>query len=236
MSYEKFALESALEKLHIDWVRPTGEITTYKNLSLEFIQESDFTPSAMFQELFSYGKKLYFDTAQPLEEMRKSRLMNPFLYEAERHHPKLRIWEGVSIDADARLGLTGEPDYCVTPYDIAPKTPYCVIMEAKREDFAQGWGQALAAMRGAQILNRQKLPKSKRKTGKESAIYGVVSTGSDWQFGKLKSNQYLIYPPATINVLKSDDDAKAVLGLLDIIFKECEKNLRRPSQSPMLRM
>lgn len=216
MSYEKFDLESALKKLHIRWVRGTEYAEVYGTLTEEFTQKTIFLPSSNFQEVFSYGKELYLNTVKHTEEMRKTRLIWPFLYEIEKQHRKLRIWERISLDADATQDLTGEPDYCVTPNDFAPRSPYCIIMEAKREDFEHGWGQTLAAMRGAQIVNQ-------KEGSKNVPIYGTVTTGIDWQFGKLNGEQYIIYPPTTINVLKTDDNVKEALGLLDIIFRKCEQ-------------
>ena len=126
-------------------------------------------------------------------------------------------FRSASINADATQDLVGEPDFCVTPNGFKPQAPYCILVEAKQEDFNEGWGQALAVMKGSQIINE--------KQGKKMAVYGVVTTGDLWQFGKLQEEQFVIYPLGPISILKSDDTVIETLTLLDIIFTECEKNL-----------
>lgn len=217
-------LGSALEKLSITWVIQNKKADLYQNLSREFLQEKGISPSSLFLELFHHGKSIYLNSAKRLEEMRKNRLILPFLFEMEIKHPKLRVWEAVSIDADHSQGLTGEPDYCVTKEDVVPKAPYCIIVEAKQKDFDEGWGQSLAAMKGAQIVNQ-------RLSSRDISIYGVVTTGEEWQWGKLTIDsttargQFLVYPQTPINVLENEEKVNRVLGLLHIVFEECEKNI-----------
>ncbi len=219
MSYKSFTdLGLALNRLNIMWVVHTKNLDLYKNLTQEFCQEHLVSPTATFYELFNYGKTIYWQSAKRLEEMRKTRLIWPFLLETERHHPKLRVWEAVSIDADASQDLTGEPDYSISKEDFTPKPPYFVIVEAKQEDFSAGWGQALASMKGAQLMNKNKI-------SKDITIYGAVTTGDEWQFGKLQDNQFVIYPKDGIKVLENDEKAKEVLSLLDTIFEISEKNI-----------
>jgi len=53
--------------------------------------------------------------------------------------------------------------------------PIIVLVEAKRSDFEQGWGQCLAELVAAQKLNDDV----------ELPVYGVVTNGELWKFGKL---------------------------------------------------
>lgn len=217
-SYGKFKLPAALKKFCITQVMQTLNPELYQSLSQEFTQERDFTPSSTFQNLFHRGRTVFLGTSGPQEETRKIRLIWPFLFEIEGRHPKLRIWEGVTFEADPDQGLTGEPDYIVAKQSNILEAPYCIIMEAKQMDFSQGWGQALTAMKGAQILNQ-------KEASKEIPIYGVVSTGEEWQFGKLVGNHCILYPISATNILKSDNEVKEILTILDIIFEECEKKI-----------
>lgn len=71
-----------------------------------------------------------------------------------------------------------------------------------------GWGQCLAEMIACQKLNSHE----------DIVIYGIVSAGEFWQFGKLK---HLVF---TRNVTAYTVHASArLLGVLDYIFEECEK-------------
>lgn len=217
-SYGRFKLPVALAKFQIAQVIATEDPELYRELSDEFLQKREFSPSHTFNDLFALGRTEFLGTSGPSERLRKSWLIWPFLVEIRQLHPKLKIWEEVTLVADPNQSLTGEPDYVVTKKSNLLAAPYCIIIEAKQMDFSQGWGQALTAMKGAQILNKQ-------ESGKEIPIYGVVSTGDLWQFGKLKENRLIMYPSTVMNVLEGDEKTKEVLMLLDIIFCECEKNI-----------
>jgi hypothetical protein len=218
MSYQDFGklgLGSTAEKLGIEMVVPSSEL--YERLTQEFLPKKAFSPSAIFRGELQRGQQFYWTSDRRWEVIRKTRLIWPFLSEMEEKHPHLRVWEGATLNADPGQDLVGEPDFCVTPKDFKPKAPYCILVEAKQEDINEGWGQALAVMRGAQVLNE--------KQEKNISIYGVVSTGDLWQFGKLGKKQFVVYPPGLISILKSDDALLEALTLLDIIFTECEKNI-----------
>ncbi len=53
--------------------------------------------------------------------------------------------------------------------------PYVIVVEAKKDDFEGGWAQCLAAMLAAQRMNDDPA----------RTIFGIVSNGNSWQFGKL---------------------------------------------------
>ncbi|MEN9610053.1 MAG: hypothetical protein RLZZ628_867 [Bacteroidota bacterium] len=75
--------------------------------------------------------------------------------------------------------LTGIPDYLISAaskYGIAViETPVLVAVEAKKDNFEEGWGQCAAEMIAAQLVNQNK----------NLTIYGIVSSGEQWQFAKL---------------------------------------------------
>jgi hypothetical protein len=62
--------------------------------------------------------------------------------------------------------------------------PSALIVEAKQEKLDEGWGQCLAAMVAAQRLNQKK----------DLAIYGMVTTGRLWEFGRLRAQPFLQDP------------------------------------------
>ena len=85
-------------------------------------------------------------------------------------------------------------------------------MEAKKDDFEQGTAQCLVSMDACAWQNAQKqhvIP-----------VFGVVTNGSGWQFYQRDDlGEY------TESVLFTSGDAPHLLGALDFIFAECEKNL-----------
>ncbi len=109
-------------------------------------------------------------------------LLFPILDEvAQNYADHLTIWSHVSLYGDTLLGT---PDYIIarrSPLSIeVMDTPLAMIMEAKRNDFDMGWGQCLAAMHAAQTLNGDP----------QRVLYGGVSDGFIWRFGKLKGQTF----------------------------------------------
>src|SRR5271167_1037423 len=73
----------------------------------------------------------------------------PFLRLVWRRHPRLHVWSHRPLVVDERL--SGEPDYLVSaaPAGVADRVvrpPLVAVVEAKRQDFDEGWGQCLAAL------------------------------------------------------------------------------------------
>ncbi len=81
--------------------------------------------------------------------------------------------------------LMGTPDYIIATRSPLGKTvltmPILIVVEAKRNDFEQGWGQCLAELVAAQKLNENEaLP-----------VYGIVTDGKRWEFGKFIHDQFM---------------------------------------------
>ncbi|MGH9840259.1 MAG: hypothetical protein ACREEM_15865 [Blastocatellia bacterium] len=140
-------------------------------------------------------------------------LIVPLLLQAWKGHNKLKLWSHRTISYNDEL--LGEPDYLIAakPVGVTDRflvTPMLAIVEAKKEDFDRGWGQCLIGMLTCQKINADdNLP-----------IYGIVSTGLAWEFGKLEGKTLTQHPtPYAIN------DPEKIYGLLNFIFAECEKNL-----------
>lgn len=143
-------------------------------------------------------------------------LIYPVLREVWKRHPRLQLWSHVLLQVDNEL--TGIPDYLVSqksPQGLAKlNPPLLAVMEAKQENFAQGWGQCLAGMVAAQKLNAdcQPLP----------VIYGVVTTGKSWEFGQLTNCEVKIHP-FNLSLVQLDQ----LLAVLDYIFNQCEVALAK---------
>ncbi len=136
--------------------------------------------------------------------------MELIFLEALRNHP-LRMWQEKQLDG-GKAPFRGKADFVFTPYGIRFQTPYIVLSEAKKEDFELGWGQCLIAMKTCQLLNE--------KDGYQFDVYGIVSTGMFWEFGKLTvDNQF--YKTGGYTLTQPD----ILLGVLDHLFTLSEKNI-----------
>ena len=76
--------------------------------------------------------------------------------------------------------LSGIPNYLFTQPTKFGKAvlgaPILIAVEAKKDNFQEGWGQCAAAMIAAQKLNAQP----------DLIIHGIVSNGEIWEFAYLK--------------------------------------------------
>ncbi len=104
------------------------------------------------------------------------------------------------------------PDYLITAKNKYGfkyiEKPLLVTVEAKFEKFNEGWFQATMQMLAAQELN----------DNKDIPIYGIVTTGSVWQFGKLENNILYQHPDSV-----SIENPEHISGILAYVFGECNK-------------
>jgi len=141
-------------------------------------------------------------------------LIYPILKESWKpHRDKLMLWshEPLQYDED----LSGTPDYMITKKSplgkIVCDQPYLLVVEAKKDNFQEGWGQCLVELIVAQKLSQPAEP----------TVFGVVSNGDKWEFGKLTANQF------TKNRTSYTLQALTTLcGALENVLVHCELQLK----------
>ena len=99
---------------------------------------------------------------------------------------KIGIFSGEPLSG---AELTGICDFIITtnPTAFLAEPPIMILVEAKRQDLLGGVPQCIAEMLVAQQVNQQaglELP----------AIYGCVTTGTEWQFIRLTDSLALVEP------------------------------------------
>ncbi len=111
------------------------------------------------------------------------------------------------------VDLSGYPDYLLALSEVGDeeykKAIVCCI-EAKKDDFEGGWGQASAAMVAAQTENGNK----------DIPIYGLVTTGELWKFAVLKGSKFIAHEES----ISATKDFQILLDYLNWIFCEGRKN------------
>jgi len=140
----------------------------------------------------------------------------PFLQQTWKRHEQLKLWSHQELFYDDNL--SGEPDYLVSAWrdeviDKPINTPLLAVVEAKKQDFEGGWAQCLVEMIACQKLNPDE----------NLTVYGIVSTGIFWEFGKLEQE---VFTQHTLSY--SVTDPKKIFGILDYLFAECEKQIQIP--------
>jgi hypothetical protein len=130
----------------------------------------------------------------------------------------LQVWKGFldtlflyshrSWNVDEEL--SGIPDYLVTAISKYGSpvigTPVLVAIEAKKDNFEEGWGQCAAAMLAAQQKNENKA----------LTIFGIVTNGEQWEFARLE-NSTLTRNSIAFTIF----DLHPLYTAVDFVFKRC---------------
>ena len=133
-------------------------------------------------------------------------IIHPVLVEIwRRYAEKLLLWSHQPLNYDENL--SGIPDYMVAQRSIRGKIildkPYLIIVEAKKDNFEEGWGQCLAELIAAQKVNDDP----------NSHLFGIVSNGKVWEFGLLHGTEF------TKNVKYYVlEDLQLLMDVLNFIF------------------
>ncbi|MEG3899717.1 MULTISPECIES: hypothetical protein [unclassified Microcoleus] len=134
----------------------------------------------------------------------------PILKEVWKQYRKnFILWSHQALNCDANLN--GFPEYILAQKSPLGKLvfdrPYFVIIEAKQDDFEAGWAQCLAEAIAAQRLNDKP----------EQDVFGIVSNGKLWQFGKLKTNVFTLNQKSYLI-----DDLDKLFAAINYVFQQCE--------------
>jgi hypothetical protein len=167
--------------------------TNYKNIAdvlksfpLSY-QEKDFIQNIEFENNEYFASRLntviqegiVFNSEYAICE----NIISPILTEVWRSYIQdFLIWSHQPLNYDENL--SGVPDYVVAQRSprgkIVLEKPYVIVVEAKKDNFEEGWGQCLAEMLAAQKLNND--PSKK--------LFGMVSNGKLWEFGVLQEEMF----------------------------------------------
>ena len=140
-------------------------------------------------------------------------LIYPILKEVwKSYYSKFILWSHQSLIYDQNL--SGFPEYILAKRSPLGKVvfdkPYLLLVEAKQDKSDQGWAQCLAEMVAAEKLNHEL----------KVTVFGLVSNGVTWQFGKLEGqvftkniNPYTIY------------ELDKVFAAVNNVFQQCEIQL-----------
>ena len=118
------------------------------------------------------------------ETSRCEAVIFPILKEVYKGYTdRYALWSGKSIAYDETL--KGTPDYLIaTQSELGMSVvgkPLIILVEAKKNDFEQGWGQCLAELIAAQKINGDP----------DTPVCGIVTDGTLWQFGRLAGDAFI---------------------------------------------
>ena len=172
MPYSQFSLENVKGELG---VQIEDRLNLFENIS----------PVA-YSDLLTQLLKQYSPLAIAIgtEKARSEFIIAPILFELKRQlSDRISLFSGREFNVEPIRGLIGFCGFLISqsPQQLLIESPVVAIVEAKNDNIASGIGQCIAEMVAAQLFNE-------RKQNAISTIYGVVTTGSNWKFLRLKGS------------------------------------------------
>ena len=166
-----------------------GKFGTYEEVATQFkikLIESSFIQKkeiSIPESLFEFvNDNLRLKRNYVSENAICEAIISPILTIVSKYN-QIPLWSHIRFDISEEEGLVGIPDFLIAPSSDIGTTftkPIICVTEAKKENFNEGWAQALAEMIAAQRFNQTP----------DKDIYGIVTTGLFWQFGKLNQNNF----------------------------------------------
>ena len=97
---------------------------------------------------------------------------------------KISLFSGIDFSVEKSKGLTGRCDFMISysPRQLEITAPVITVVEAKNDNIKSGIPQCIAEMVAAQLFND-------RHQNPFPAIFGIITTGSNWKFLRLSQNQ-----------------------------------------------
>ncbi|WP_199249943.1 hypothetical protein [[Phormidium] sp. ETS-05] len=170
MAYSDFTLTKVKQEFNL---------TTFEKVDI-FADAPEIECSQWLKETLAYY--LPITRGSNNEKARSEMIVAPILVELrQRLNEKISLFSGVDFTVDESKGLNGICDFLLSksPEMLAINAPVITIVEAKKENLNSGLGQCIAEMVAARIFNE--------KSGNDIRdIYGVVTSGTNWQFLKLE--------------------------------------------------
>jgi len=166
-------------------------------------------PQRLKEETFYYRKNFPYKISEAaICEM----ILFPILREALRNYEDLlMIWSHRTLVVNNKLSFI--PDYMIAKQSKMGKiffeNPLLAVVEAKKDDFDLGWGQCSQEMYALQQLN----------TNNKIPVFGIVSNGDDWEFGKLNNKTFILNDNA-YTILHPDE----LFAAINYFFEQCKIN------------
>lgn len=173
MAYNDFTLDTLIEQFGLDVREEAGH----------FAQSLPVVISDLLRRLLDENVPLAL--AIGTEKARSELIIMPVLQEVRRQAgPGVSLFSGVDFTVDVDRGLRGVCDFLLSlsPLQAAVRAPVVAVVEAKNDNLKPGVAQCLAEMLAAQTFNE-------RRSNPIPAIFGVVTTGSDWRFLRLEGDR-----------------------------------------------
>jgi hypothetical protein len=111
------------------------------------------------------------------EKARSEFVVAPLLLDVwSQSGERFGLFSGTEMNVDPQQGLNGVCDFLFArdPLVFVLRAPLLAVVEAKNDNVWNGFGQCVATMYAAHLLNE--------KGGSVGPVYGASTTGRDWKF------------------------------------------------------
>ena len=172
MSYSNFKLETVKSQFNLNFVRD-------KSL---FASVEPVDPTHLLHQTLEENVPLAL--AIHTEKARSEMIVAPILIEVRRRlEHRVSLFSGSEFNVDKSQNLNGVCDFLVSlsPEQLTITAPIISIVEAKNDNIKNGIPQCIAEMVAAKKFNEL-------QGNRVVEIFGIVTTGSLWQFLKLSGN------------------------------------------------
>jgi hypothetical protein len=150
-----------------------------------FPEITPIQPSELLIQILELNKQLPLQSEKAKSEL----LISPILNEIWVKNPHVfTYFSGYQFNVDNKRGLKGFCDYLLSKkYNaVFIESPVCAVVEAKNnQDLLDAVPQCGAEMYAARLFNQQ-------HENNIDSIYGIVTSGYDWQFLKLIENTLFV--------------------------------------------
>ncbi len=194
MSYSKFTIEDLESKFGVRQVFTPSLFSGVKPKPI-----SEWLKSTLVQTI-------PFALMNDSEKARSEYIIAPIFFELhQQSNEQLSVFSGIKFNVDRQNKLTGECDFLVSlsSNQTFLEAPVVVAVEAKRQDYKQGYVQCIAEMIAANIFNAN-------RNKPKDVMYGCVTIGNVWQFLKLKDKKAFIDTTA----FDVNEDIERIFGIL----------------------
>ncbi|MDG4596533.1 MAG: hypothetical protein P9F75_12735 [Candidatus Contendobacter sp.] len=189
MPYSSFTLKRAKSELNIHIVETQGFFEKIAAVEISEIL------TILLKEQVSLA------VSMNTEKARSELIISNIMVEIRRRfNSQVSIFSGIEFNVDKDRDLNGFCDFMISKSSeqLILNAPVVALVEAKNENIIGGLGQCIAEMVAANLFNiQEKNPLEK--------IYGVVTSGTAWQFLRLAGNtveidlkEYFIDQPGKI--------------------------------------
>ncbi|TAE30654.1 MAG: hypothetical protein EAZ91_10000 [Cytophagales bacterium] len=164
-------------------------------------------PDRLHEEIAFTVDRVYYKIS---ESAVCENIIYPVLKEAWKpFSDSLAIWSHPTVSLNDEL--TGVPDYVIGKQSklgiVVFDSPFVAVVEAKRDDFFNGWAQCVLEMYTIQQLN-----------GDGKPVFGIVSNGDIWQIGKLDESVFVEYS-SSFDI----DRLNELFGALTYVLETCKR-------------